>query len=120
MATAFTARPAIGLTKLGSYSLTLSGNNSYLRGTTVSGGTLQLGNVNALGSSNGSVVLSGTTGVLDLNGFSPNVGALSGSAGSTITSNATGHSDVDHEHRLGPPRPSPAPSRTGSLSIVRA
>ena len=74
----------IGLTKMGTNSLTLSGNNSYSYGTTISSGTLQVGNTNALGT--GGVALS--AGVLDLASYSPSVGALSGTAGSTITNNS--------------------------------
>ena len=76
---------AMGLVKLGTNSLTLSGNNSYTSGTSVTGGTLQLGNAGALGA--GSVALS--AGVLDLASNSTTIGALSGTAGSTIT-NTTG------------------------------
>ena len=73
----------LGVSKLDTNSLTLSGNNTYGGGTCVTAGTLQLGNTNALGSSTGSVAL--YAGVLDLAGFSPTIGALSGTAGSTIT-----------------------------------
>ena len=69
----------MGLTKLGTNTLTLSGNNSYSGGTTISGGTLQLGNVAAL--STGNVAIA--TGVLDLYGYNPIVTSLSGSG--TIT-----------------------------------
>ena len=74
---------AIGLVKMGTNSLTLSGNNSYSYGTSITGGTLQVGNTNALGSSTGWVKL--YAGALDLAGFNPSIGALSGTAGSTIT-----------------------------------
>ena len=61
----------------------LSGNNSYTGGTTVSGGTLKLGNLNALGTGG----LTANNGTVDLAGFSPAVDTLNGSAGK-ITSNA--------------------------------
>ena len=80
------ALSTIGVSKLGSNTLTLTGTNTYAGGTTINGGTLQLGNVSALGS--GSVTLS--AGTLDLDGYSPSLGALSGSAGSTVTTSVAG------------------------------
>ena len=71
----------VALTKSGSGTLTLSGNNTYTGGTTVSGGTLKVGSGSALGSSGNLTVSSG--GILDLNGYSVWVGPLSG--GGTIT-----------------------------------
>ncbi len=65
----------------------LSGSNSYGGGTTVSGGTLQLGNPSALGNSGGGLQVSG--GVLDLNGQTVTTGGLGGNGGS-ITSTANG------------------------------
>jgi autotransporter-associated beta strand protein len=55
--------------------LTLSVSNSYNGGTTVTAGTLKLGNAAALGSSTG-VVQVNAAGTLDLNGFSPTIGSL--------------------------------------------
>ena len=80
------------LTKLGAGSLNLSGSNSYGGGTTISSGTLQVGNDFALGPTTAPLAFTG--GVLNVNGFNVNVGALSGtgnvnnySAGSgTLTS----------------------------------
>ncbi len=65
----------------------LSGSNNYAGGATVSGGTLQLGNPNALGSSSGSLQVSG--GVLDLGGQTVTTSGLGGNGGS-ITSTANG------------------------------
>jgi len=69
--------------------LELSGANTYSGGTTVTAGTLQLGNANAI-SGGGLNVLSG--GILDLNGFSPTIDGLTGgglidnvTAGGTVT-----------------------------------
>ena len=70
------------LTKLGSGTLTLRGNNTYDGGTTVSAGTLQLGSAGAL--STGGLTV-GADGTVDLNGNSVTVYTLSGSAGATIT-----------------------------------
>ena len=53
------------LTKVGTGTLTLSGANAYLGGTTVTGGTLKLGASGALPT--GNLVVNG--GTLDLNGF---------------------------------------------------
>jgi len=64
----------------------LSASNSYSGGTRVSGGTLQVGNANALGT--GSLSVNG--GALDLNGTSIAAGTLSGSTGSSITNSGTG------------------------------
>ncbi len=78
---------AVALAKNGVGTLTLSGNNSYSGGTTLGGGTLQLGHTNALGSTSGGLTVNG--GTIDLHGFSPTVGALNGSGG-TIQSNGGG------------------------------
>ncbi len=57
----------IGFNKLGSNILLLSGNNTFTGATTISAGTLQLGNANALGTTAGATTLvAGAT--LDLNG----------------------------------------------------
>jgi autotransporter-associated beta strand protein len=73
-----------GLAKAGSATLTLGGSNSYSLGTTITSGSLVVGNANALGSSSGS--LAANDGTLDLAGFSVGVGTLSGSSGASITS----------------------------------
>ena len=74
-----------GLLKAGSGTLSLAGSNSYSGGTTVSAGTLQLGNAAARSASSAPLTLA--SGRLDLAGYSPAVGVLSGSGG-TITSPA--------------------------------
>ena len=81
---------SIGLVKLGANALTLGNANSYNGGTTVSGGTLQLGDDSAMGT--GPVAITAATAVLDLFGYNPTVGALSGTAGSTITNTYAGPS----------------------------
>ena len=75
------------ISKTGAGTLTLSGSNSHSGGTTVGGGTLQVGNENVLGT--GALTVDG--GTLDLHGNSLAVGALSGSGGS-ITSMVSGTS----------------------------
>jgi len=55
------------LNKVGTGTLTLSGTNTYTGATTVTAGTLKLGNVSALGSTSGSTTVSSGA-VLDLNG----------------------------------------------------
>ena len=77
---------ATGLTKVGVGVLVLAGSNSYSGGTTVNGGTLQVGNVNALGTG----ALQINNGTLDLKDSSLNIGALSGSAGALITNSLSG------------------------------
>ncbi|MGA2066341.1 MAG: autotransporter-associated beta strand repeat-containing protein, partial [Thermoguttaceae bacterium] len=89
-----------GLTKTGSGLLTLAAPNSYGSITTVSGGTLQVANQSALGTS-GLLATSGS-GVLDLNGYSLTLSSLTGAGGtvlnnsastpSTLTLNVTGSS----------------------------
>jgi autotransporter-associated beta strand protein len=75
--------------------LLLSGANSYAGGTTLNSGTLQLGNVTALGTPTGNLAVNG--GTLNLNALSPTVGRLSGTGGvianlasgtSTLTTNS--------------------------------
>ena len=63
----------------------LSGSSSYSGGTTVTSGSLAVGNANALGT--GSLAVNG--GVLDLNGQSLSVGTLS-SSGGVVTSAVAG------------------------------
>jgi fibronectin-binding autotransporter adhesin len=69
--------------------LQLTANNTYTGGTTVTAGTLQLGDTSAISSGGLNVVTGGT---LDVNGFSPAIDSLNGggtiddvSAGGTIT-----------------------------------
>ncbi len=67
--------------------VTISTSNSFSGGTTVSSGTLQLGNAAALGTGG----LAANSGVLDLGGFSPLVTSFSGASG-TVTNSGTGTS----------------------------
>ena len=60
--------------------LTLSGTNDYSGGTTLTVGTLKLGNASALGS--GPVTVNG--GLLDLNGTSVTMGSLGGTGGAIV------------------------------------
>ena len=72
------------LVLVGSGSLTLLGTSTYTGGTTVSAGTLQLGNNSALGSGG----LTANAGFVDLAANSPTISSLSGAAG-TITNSGT-------------------------------
>ena len=64
----------------------LSGSSSYTGGTTLTSGTLAVGNARALGA--GALAVNG--GVLDLNGQSLTVGTLSGSSSGVVTSAVAG------------------------------
>ena len=79
---------SLGLVKAGANTLVLSASNSYSGGTTLTSGSLQLGNASALGATTGSLAVN--NGTLDLNGNSLTVGALSGLSGGVITTSATG------------------------------
>ena len=74
-----------GLNLTGSGLLLLTASNGYNGGTTVGGGTLQVGNLNALGSGG----LTANAGLVDLNGNSIGVTTLGGTAG-TITDQSSG------------------------------
>jgi fibronectin-binding autotransporter adhesin len=58
----------------------LTNTNTYTRGTTLSGGTLQIGNTLALGPVTNNLVING--GALDLHGFNITVNTLNGGTGS--------------------------------------
>ncbi len=79
---------AFGLTKAGAATLVLGAVNTYT-GTTLSLGTLQMSGSGTLGSTSGSLTVSG--GTLDLNATNQSVGSLTGSGG-TIINNNTGTS----------------------------
>ena len=81
---------ATSVTKSGAGNWVLSGNNTHSGGTTVNGGTLQLGNANALGT--GAVAVNG--GTLDLGGHNAAIAALSGSTGASITNSVSGTSTL--------------------------
>jgi autotransporter-associated beta strand protein/T5SS/PEP-CTERM-associated repeat protein len=72
----------VSLVKQGAGTLTLSGTNSYTGGTTLTAGTITVGNANALGTGN----LAVNGGTLNLFGNSVAVATLSGSSGAIITS----------------------------------
>ena len=65
------------LVKLGAGLLMLGGSNTYSGATTIGGGTLQAGNVSALGAGAGALTVA-SGGMLDLHGFSFGFSAFSG------------------------------------------
>ncbi len=86
------------LSKLGAGTLILTGDNSYSGGTTISAGTLQLGNSGTTGSISGNVVNNGTL-AFDRSNDMTLAGAISGSgavvqqgSGSTTLSGANSYS----------------------------
>ena len=70
-----------GLTKVGTGTFTLSGNNTYTGATTVSAGTLQAGATNAFAPNSAFTVASGA--ILGLNNFNETIGSLAGAG--TVT-----------------------------------
>ncbi len=71
-----------GLNKTDLGTLVLAGDNRFTGGTTVSGGTLQLGAAERLLNSGSVAIASGAT--FDLNGFDETIGALSGAGNVTL------------------------------------
>ena len=78
----------IGLTKIGSGTLKLAGDNTYSGQTTLSMGGIVAGSTSAFSPNSAFVLKAGTT--LDLRGQNNTVGSLAGDAGSTVT-NTLGH-----------------------------
>ncbi|HEV3415262.1 MAG TPA: autotransporter-associated beta strand repeat-containing protein, partial [Pirellulales bacterium] len=79
----------VGLTKAGTGTLYLSGNNAYSGDTTVSG-TLKAGSNTAFSSGSNYQLQSG--GKLDLNGYSANIGSLSSSnSNGSVTNSGIGY-----------------------------
>ena len=75
---------ALGLSKTGSGTFTVSGTNTYSGATAVSAGTLQAGSATALSANSDFIVNS----ILDLNGFSNTIGSLAGTG--TVTNTGAG------------------------------
>jgi autotransporter-associated beta strand protein len=74
---------ALGLVKLGSNTLLLTGSNTYTGNTTISGGILQLGSSTALYSGVAAGNLIANSGTLDLSGNTVTVGSISGNGAVT-------------------------------------
>ena len=82
------------LTKAGSSTLTLAGNNSYAGSTTISGGTLQLGNGTASGSLGGGAISNSGTLFLYRSDTALNISSvISGSGGILVGVDATPAND---------------------------
>ena len=69
----------VALTKLGTGTLTLTGNNSYSGGTTLDAGTLQISGAGTLGATTGTLGVAG--GILDLGATTQTTGGLTMTAG---------------------------------------
>ncbi|MCX6876156.1 MAG: autotransporter-associated beta strand repeat-containing protein [Verrucomicrobia bacterium] len=81
---------AIGLSKLGTGVLTLSGTgNTYSGGTRVLGGTLLLSGVGTLGESTGALTVDGATAILSMGATNQTVGAVTVLNGGQITGTGT-------------------------------
>ena len=76
---------SMGLTLSGAATLSITNNNTYTGGTTISAGVMRVANPNALG--NGPLTMTG--GTLDLNGTNLNLLTLSGTGGTLITDRFT-------------------------------
>lgn len=75
-----------GISKAGNGTMLLSGSNAYSGATTVAGGTLRAGSLQAFGN-NSAVTLSNTPGVvLDLNGYNNSLGSMAGGGSVTLGS----------------------------------
>lgn len=81
---------AIGVTKLGTGTLTVSGTNTYTGTTAVNAGTLKLGAAGVIADTSALTVSSGAT--FDLNGNSETVGSLAGEG--TVTSGVAGSKTI--------------------------
>ena len=71
-----------GITTFGTGTVVLNGSDSYSGGTTINGGTLNVGNASALGSATGSLTVN--AGTLNEGGFNISTGALTSVGGSFI------------------------------------
>ncbi|HTJ79238.1 MAG TPA: autotransporter-associated beta strand repeat-containing protein [Rariglobus sp.] len=73
------------LTKDGSDTLTLSGNNTYTGQTIINAGSVKAGSTTAFSGTSAVTLGQGTGANLDITGFNNSIGSLNGGAGSTVT-----------------------------------
>ncbi|RYD90868.1 MAG: hypothetical protein EOP50_15240, partial [Sphingobacteriales bacterium] len=88
---------AVGFTKMGGNTLTLSGANTYSGGTIVRGGTLQASGSGTFGTATNALTINAGAAV-DLNGTNQSVGALNG--GGTVINDLAGTSTLTISNEL--------------------
>lgn len=117
----------LAVTKVGTGTLTLSGDNNYSGATTVNAGTLRAGSTSAFGDSASNITVNSNA-TLDLNGFTQEAGKSfvlaggslvnNGSSAVTIGNGASAHVNDNASGSIyGPGTITGTPSTTGSWSI---
>jgi autotransporter-associated beta strand protein len=108
LATAFGGSGTGSVTKAGSGTLTFTGNNSYSGGTTITAGTLQIGNNATTGTLGSGAVTDNASLAFDLNGTATIANAISGSgtvaqssSGTLVLTGSNSYAGTTTPHRSG-------------------